>query len=131
MYRILVLDFGHATFLTGDSGSTDVREIIYEKLPRTVLLFTTATVVISLIGIFAGAASASRPGSPADRATFGLCGDKLQLSGLVGGLLMIFAFRSPTRCSLPAPRRTCRPAIRGTCRRCSTTWPCRSSPSCS
>ncbi len=92
MYRILVLDFGHATFLTGDSGSTDVREIIYEKLPRTVLLFTTATVVISLIGIFAGASSASRPGSPADRATSAFAVLSSSFPVWWVGLLMIFAF---------------------------------------
>src|SRR3989338_7138522 len=49
MYKILFLDFGHATFLTSDSGSSDVKEIILEKLPRTVLLFTTATIIISII----------------------------------------------------------------------------------
>jgi len=60
MYKILVLDFGHATFLTSDSGSSDVKDIILEKLPRTILLFTTATVIISLIGILLGALSARR-----------------------------------------------------------------------
>ena len=54
MYKILLLDFGHATFLTSDSGSSDVKDIIFEKLPRTVLLFTTATIIISIIGIFLG-----------------------------------------------------------------------------
>jgi len=37
MYKILLLDFGHATFLTSDAGSSDVRDIIFEKLPRTIL----------------------------------------------------------------------------------------------
>ena len=49
MYKILLLDFGHATFLASDSGSSDVKDIISEKLPRTVLLFTTATIIISVI----------------------------------------------------------------------------------
>jgi peptide/nickel transport system permease protein len=55
MYKILLLDFGQATFLTSDAGSTDVKEIILEKLPRTILLFTSATIIISVIGIFLGA----------------------------------------------------------------------------
>ena len=46
MYKILILDFGNATFLTSDSGSSDVRDILMEKLPRTILLFTTATIII-------------------------------------------------------------------------------------
>ena len=45
MYKILLLDFGHAAFLTSDSGSSDVKDIIFEKLPRTILLFTTATIL--------------------------------------------------------------------------------------
>src|SRR3989337_4078897 len=51
MYKILILDFGHATFLTSDAGSSDVKDILLEKLPRTILLFTTATIIITIIGI--------------------------------------------------------------------------------
>ena len=51
MYKILILDFGNATFLTSDSGSSNVGDILLEKIPRTVLLFTTATIIISVIGI--------------------------------------------------------------------------------
>ena len=69
MYKILLLDFGHATFLTSDEGSSNVKDIIFEKLPRTILLFTTATIVISIIGIFLGALSASKIGSTVDRIT--------------------------------------------------------------
>lgn len=69
MYKILLLDFGHATFLISDSGSSAVGDIISEKLPRTILLFTTATVIISVIGIFLGALSSSRVGSVLDRIT--------------------------------------------------------------
>ncbi len=60
MYKILTLDFGHAKFLTSDSGSSDVKDIILEKLPRTILLFTTSTVIVSVLGIFLGAVAASK-----------------------------------------------------------------------
>lgn len=69
MYKILLLDFGHATFLTSDSGSSNVGDIISEKLPKTILLFTTATIIISVIGIFMGALSGSKVGSVIDRIT--------------------------------------------------------------
>ena len=69
VYRILVLDFGHATFLASDAGSSDVRDIILEKLPRTMLLFTTATCIIAVIGVLLGALAGSRVGSRADRLT--------------------------------------------------------------
>ena len=92
MYKILILDFGHATFLTSDSGSSDVKEIIGEKLPKTILLFTTATVIISVIGIFLGAASGSKVGSIIDRITssFALISSSFHVWWI--GMLMIFLF---------------------------------------
>ena len=90
MYKILLLDFGHATFLSSDSGSSDVKEIIGEKLPRTILLFTTATIIISIIGIFLGALSGSRVGSLVDRITssFAIISSSFLVWWI--GILMIF-----------------------------------------
>jgi peptide/nickel transport system permease protein len=86
------LDFGHATFLTSDSGSSDVREIILEKLPRTILLFTTATIIISIIGIFLGALAGSKVGSWIDRITssFAIISSSFPVWWI--GMLMIFLF---------------------------------------
>jgi len=92
MFKILILDFGHATFLTSDSGSSDVKDILLEKLPRTILLFTTATIIISIIGIFLGALSASKVGSFTDRitSTFAVISSSFPVWWI--GLLMIFLF---------------------------------------
>ena len=92
MYKILLLDFGHATFLSSDSGSSEVREIIFEKLPRTILLFTTATIIISIIGIFVGALSSSKIGSITDRITssFAIISSSFPVWWI--GMLMIFLF---------------------------------------
>jgi len=92
MYKILILDFGHATFLTSDGGSTAVSDIILEKLPRTILLFTTATIIISLIGIFVGAASGSNIHSKLDRVTssFAIISSSFPVWWV--GLIMIFTF---------------------------------------
>ena len=92
MYKILLLDFGHATFLTSDSGSSDVKEIILEKLPRTILLFTTATIIISIIGIFLGALAGSKVGSTLDRITssFAVISSSFPVWWI--GMLMIFLF---------------------------------------
>ena len=92
MYKILLLDFGHATFLTSDSGSSDVKDIIFEKLPRTILLFTTATIIISVIGIFLGALSSSKIGSIIDRITssFAIISSSFPVWWI--GMLMIFLF---------------------------------------
>ena len=92
MYKILILDFGNATFLTSDSGSSNVGEILLEKIPRTVLLFTTATIIISMIGIFLGALSGSKVGSIVDRltSTFAVISSSFPVWWI--GMLMIFLF---------------------------------------
>ena len=92
MYKIITLDFGHATFLSSDSGSSRVSDIILEKLPRTVLLFTTATIIISLIGIFLGALAGSKTGSKIDKATsaFAVISGSFPVWWI--GMLMIFVF---------------------------------------
>jgi peptide/nickel transport system permease protein len=92
MYKILILDFGHATFLTSDSGSSDVKDILLEKLPRTILLFTTATIIISIIGIFLGALAGSKVGSKIDRltSTFAVVSSSFPVWWI--GMLMIFLF---------------------------------------
>jgi len=92
MYKILLLDFGRATFLTSDLGSSDVKDILFEKLPRTVLLFTTATTITSIVGIFLGALSSNRVGSIIDRLTssFAIISSSFPVWWI--GMLMIFLF---------------------------------------
>ncbi len=92
MYKILTLDFGHAKFLTSDSGSSDVKEIILEKLPRTILLFTTATAIVSVLGIFLGAISASKVNSKIDKITSGLAIVSSSFPVWWVGVLLIFVF---------------------------------------
>jgi peptide/nickel transport system permease protein len=92
LFKILTLDFGRATFLSSDNGSSEVKEIIIEKLPRTVLLFTTSTIIISIIGIFLGALSGSKVGSKIDRLTssFAVISSSFPVWWI--GMLMIFFF---------------------------------------
>ncbi|NIP62496.1 MAG: ABC transporter permease subunit [Nitrosopumilaceae archaeon] len=108
MFKILFLDFGRATFLTSDTGSSDVKDIIIEKLPRTILLFTTATIIISIIGIFLGAASGNKVGSKLDRitSTFAVVSSSFPVWWI--GMLMIFTFSFvyqifPARATPPIP----------------------------
>ncbi|MEO9307134.1 Binding-protein-dependent transport systems inner membrane component [Nitrosotalea sinensis] len=92
MYKILTLDFGHAKFLTSDSGSSDVKDIILEKLPRTILLFTTATVIVSVLGIFLGMIVASKVNSMLDKITSGFAIISSSFPVWWVGVLMIFVF---------------------------------------
>ncbi len=92
MYKILTLDFGHAKFLTSDTGSSDVKDILLEKLPRTILLFTTATAIVSVVGILLGSISASKLNSKIDKITSGFAIISSSFPVWWVGVLMIFVF---------------------------------------
>jgi len=63
----LTLDLGRALFMLSDSGSRLVRNIILERLPNTVLLFTTVTVINFFIHLLLGLYLSRHHGSPLDR----------------------------------------------------------------
>jgi peptide/nickel transport system permease protein len=70
IYRVvsvMTLDLGKSHFFTSDYGSSNVRDIIIEKVPKTLLLFTTATILVTIIGIFLGTYVAGREGSWLDK----------------------------------------------------------------
>ncbi len=92
MYKILTLDFGHAKFLTSNTGSSNVKDIILERLPNTILLFTTATAIVSLLGIFLGAIAANKVNSKIDKITssFAIVSSSFPVWWV--GLIMIFLF---------------------------------------
>jgi len=63
----LTLDLGRALYLTSDSGSRMVRNIILERLPQTVMLFTTATLINFFLNLFIGLYLSRHHGSLIDR----------------------------------------------------------------
>lgn len=65
----LTLNLGRALFITSASGTKQVSVIILERLPRTVLLFTTGTIAYSIIGLLIGLRMARKPGGFFDRIT--------------------------------------------------------------
>ncbi|MDW0286745.1 MAG: ABC transporter permease, partial [Nitrososphaeraceae archaeon] len=60
---VMTFDLGKSNFFTTDYGSSNVRDIIFEKVPKTLLLFTTATICVTVIGIFLGTYVAGKEGS--------------------------------------------------------------------
>ncbi|MFQ5940417.1 MAG: ABC transporter permease [Nitrososphaerales archaeon] len=92
MVKILSFDLGRSFFLQSDTGSNQVSDIIFERLPRTILLFTSATAIITVIGLYLGAFSASKAGSIADRFTSGFAVISSSFPVWWTGLLMIFVF---------------------------------------
>lgn len=90
--KVMVLDLGRSNYLTSDSGSSNVRDIILEKLPKTLLLFVTSTLIIAMIGLYLGAFVANRSGSIWDRlnSSFAVFSGSFPIWWV--GMLMIFAF---------------------------------------
>lgn len=90
--KVMVLDLGNSNYLTSDSGSTNVRDIILEKMPKTILLFTTSTLMITIIGLYLGAFVANRAGSIWDKLNSAFAVFSGSFPTWWVGMLMIFAF---------------------------------------
>ena len=68
----LTLNLGRAQYLTSDSGSKQVRLIILERLPPTLLLMGSAQMLLFFLSIFLALALSRRYGSLADRLVIAL-----------------------------------------------------------
>jgi peptide/nickel transport system permease protein len=92
LLKLAVLDLGKSHFFSSDSGSSNVRDIILEKLPRTVLLFTSSTIIVSLLGLYVGGFLADKSGSIWDRMNSFLAVSSSSFPSWWVGMLMIFVF---------------------------------------
>ncbi|MGB9682315.1 MAG: ABC transporter permease [bacterium] len=87
------LNLGRAMYMTSDSGSTLVKSIILERLPVTVLLFTTATVINFLLTLFLGLRLSRRYGSFWDKLVISLSPSSV-IPGWFYGIFLIMIFYS-------------------------------------
>lgn len=97
MSRIIQFDWGNATVLRSNSGSSKISEIIKDRLPNTVLLMTTSFFLIAVIGITVGVRTATRAGSAGDRALafFAALTNSLPAWWLAIILIILFAVMWP------------------------------------
>ncbi|MDI9619308.1 MAG: ABC transporter permease [Candidatus Nezhaarchaeota archaeon] len=87
----LTMDLGRAQYMTSDSGSTIVRVIITERLPASILLFTSVNLMLFFIALFGGLALSHRYGSKMDKVVVSLS----PLSSIPGwfyGIFLILIF---------------------------------------
>jgi len=63
----LLLDLGRAERMSSDTGSRQVRLILLERLPSTLVLFATENLILFFVGIFAALALSRKYGSVIDR----------------------------------------------------------------
>ncbi len=88
----LTLNLGRAEQLTSDSGSRQVRLILLERLPATLLLFATTFFLLFFVGIFLALFLSRRYGSFLDRTVVALAPTSAAPSWFYGiFLILIFA----------------------------------------
>ncbi|HEU4740768.1 MAG TPA: ABC transporter permease [Meiothermus sp.] len=90
--RVLTLDLGDARSIRSYEGSTRIADIILERLPNTILLLTTSTLLVALIGIAAGVWMSTRVGSRIDRFVTYLAAISNALPTWWLGILLILLF---------------------------------------
>jgi len=89
----LTLDLGRALVLRSDSGSMYVRNIILERLPNTVMLFTTVTVINFFLHLFIGLYLSRHYGSLLDKISVALAPTSV-IPGWFYGIFLILIFYS-------------------------------------
>lgn len=89
----LTLDLGRALYLQSDSGSRLVKNIILERLPQTVLLFTSSMLIHFFINLFLGLYLARRYGSFLDKLFIALSPTSV-IPGWFYGIFLILIFYS-------------------------------------
>ena len=94
LMSVITLDL-RAQVLRSNTGSQIVRDIVMERLPNTVLLFTTGTLVTMAIGVLLGVYVANKRGSILDKTvTLGaLITTSLPMWWLGMVMLQVFAFQ--------------------------------------
>ncbi len=91
LYDALTFNFGYALYLTSDTGSKQVKLIILERLPQTIILFTTATLINFFLHLFGGLILARHYGSKIDRIVSMLAPTSI-IPGWIYGIFLILIF---------------------------------------
>src|SRR5918996_5252265 len=92
LFATITLDLGQSNFFTSDSGSSKVSDIIIERVPKTILLFTTSTVIVVIIGLFLGTYMAEKRGSILDKGVSFVAVISNSFAIFWVGMLMILLF---------------------------------------
>jgi peptide/nickel transport system permease protein len=96
LYDALTLNLGRAEQLTSDSGSKQVRLIILERLPPTLLLFASANLLNFFLSVFVALSLSRRYGSALDRIIIALSPTSAA-PGWFFGLFLILIFAAVLR----------------------------------
>lgn len=89
LFRGITLSWGRSEHLTSDTGSNQVRAILVERLPHTLLLWGTGQILLFLCAVFFALSLARRGGSPADRLVVALAPTSAAPAWFYGVLLIL------------------------------------------
>jgi peptide/nickel transport system permease protein len=90
--RVLRLDLGEARSLRTATGSRDVGAIVLERLPYTILLLTTSSLITAAVGLLVGVRMATLVGTPLDRVIAYLAAISFAVPAWWLGILFILIF---------------------------------------
>lgn len=96
LWRALTLNLGFAEEMASDAGSRQVRLIILERLPTTLLLFGTANLFLFFVSLFVALFLSRRYGSFLDKVTIALAPSSAA-PGWFYGLFLILIFAATLR----------------------------------
>ena len=106
----ITLDLGRSNMLSSDSGSRSVKNIILERLPQTIILFTTATMINFGLNLFIGLYLSRNYGSWLDKFFISMSPTSA-IPGWFYGIFLILIFASNLHwfpyggiLSVPAPK---------------------------
>lgn len=91
LVNAITLNLGRAEQLTSDSGSKEVRRIILERLPHTLVLFATANIVLFFMALFFGLVLSRQYGSVLDKMVISLAPTSA-VPGWFYGIFLILIF---------------------------------------
>ena len=91
MKDAITLDLGRAMYLTSDTGSRSVRIIILERLPQTIMLFTTAMIINFFVHMLIGLYLSRHYGSWLDKLFIALAPTSV-IPGWFYGIFLILIF---------------------------------------
>ncbi|MBS3764884.1 ABC transporter permease [Candidatus Bipolaricaulota bacterium] len=91
----MTLNFGQSFMMTAPGGSRQVMDIVMSRLPRTILLFTTAAVIYVILGLVVGLKAAQVAGGKLDRflSIFGMTSSSMPMWWLGMLAILIFAYQ--------------------------------------
>ncbi len=96
LWNALTLQLGRAERMSSDAGSKQVKLILLERLPYTLILFGTAQLLLFFLALFMALFLSRRYGSFLDRATIGLAPSSAA-PGWFYGIFLILIFAAVLR----------------------------------